>query len=115
MLNTGKGIVEVMQQVLPALILRRATKPDGMGFKRLPVDEQHISVGRFYAALELVRKMAWNGRNDLRRAAERGLKFRFKTVFSHSRSRLPRSWSAPESPNVEGNRRAARLLASEKA
>jgi len=45
MLHCGEGIVEVVEQRLPLLILRGAAKSLGMILEPLPVDQQQVAVG----------------------------------------------------------------------
>ena len=77
MLYGGEGIVEVMQENLPLLILRRAAKADGVVFEGLPLHEQEVAAAVFEAAAEFVGDIARRVGEDGRCSAECGLEAGF--------------------------------------
>lgn len=60
----GKGVVEVMEQRLPALIFRGLPKADGVIFEAVPLDEKQVLVLVFEATLQLVRNVSGAGSED---------------------------------------------------
>jgi hypothetical protein len=49
-----KGIVKMMEQLLPFLIGLRLSKVLGLVFQPLPVNEENVPIGLFHASLKLV-------------------------------------------------------------
>jgi hypothetical protein len=47
--------IEMVKQALPLLVFGGTTKADSVSFERLPVDEEHVAVRCFDAALKLER------------------------------------------------------------
>ena len=58
MLHDRKRVVKRVQQPAPLLIFGAAAKADGVGFQRVPPHQQHIPLGIFQAALQLVAPVA---------------------------------------------------------
>ena len=64
MLDAGKGLVEMMQQRAPFLVLRGLPKALGVVFQGLPIDQQGILRWVLQAALQLVREIARHADDD---------------------------------------------------
>ncbi len=66
----GKRLVEVVQQPLPLLVLRRSAKALFVGLQRVPFHQQQVFAGPLDAALQPVRAVSRHGRDDALRLAE---------------------------------------------
>ena len=74
-LNHGKGVVEVVQESLPILILSRTAKPLGVMFQRIPPYEQQIAILHLEASLQVVPLISGHLRDDLLGLCEGHLEF----------------------------------------
>lgn len=73
MFDGGEGIVEVVEEGFPLLVLGRLAEVDGVALEGFPLDEEEIAVGGFDAVEELVRDVAVDGGDEGLRLGEGGL------------------------------------------
>src|SRR5688572_22092447 len=76
-LDDWKRIVEMMEELLPALILGRLAKPDGVVLERRPANDQGVLIGPLETFLKLERQKARHRGNDASGLSERPLEVRF--------------------------------------
>ena len=74
MLDRGEGVIEMMKQAAPPLILGRLSKPDRMILDGPPMDQQNVSVRDLHTATQLVREVSGHRRYDSRCLVESGFK-----------------------------------------
>lgn len=76
--DAREWLVEVMQQLLPTLVRRRASEAYSVTLEIFPPNEKKVSTGGFQTALQLVSSIPGHGRYDGLRLCER----RFEIVGS---------------------------------
>jgi hypothetical protein len=73
MLDRWEGVVEVVEELTPLLVIRRATETLRVVLKLPPRHEQEIAVRLLYEPMQLERLESWTRGNDGFRLSERPL------------------------------------------